>query len=204
MQIIGLTGWAQSGKDSTADALADHEFQRFSFAGPLKQIAYDIDPLITADKHYAELVDEFGVDEVKVTYPEARRFLQRLGTEGLRKNVSTSFWADLATEQVNAFLTRPEGQVSPGIVFSDMRFYNEYETLRDFAQSHGFDFTSVRIERSGVSIHQRFKKDGLPTTPDDPRLHASEREMLSIPVDVVIDNEGSLDELREKAEALIK
>jgi len=203
MQIIGLTGWAQSGKDSTADALADKGFKRFSFAGPLKQMAYDIDPLITADKHYAELVDEFGVDEVKVAYPEARRFLQRLGTEGLRKNVSKSFWADLATEQINLFLQEPEGQDSPGIVFSDMRFYNEYEALCNFAQAHGFDFTSVRIERSNVSIHERFK-DGLPTTPDDPRLHASEQEMLSIPVTVTIDNDGTLSELREKAEALIK
>lgn len=203
MQIIGLTGWAQSGKDSTADALADNNFKRFSFAGTLKQMAYDIDPLITADKHYAELVDEFGVDEVKVTYPEARRFLQRLGTEGLRKNISKTFWADNAIDQIIAFLGQPEGQRTPGIVFSDMRFYNEYEALRNFAQSHNFEFTSVRIERTDVSIHERFK-DGLPTTPDDPRLHASEQEMLSIPVDATIKNDSTLEELREKAEALIK
>lgn len=202
MQIIGLTGWAQSGKDSTADVLADNGYKRFSFAGPLKQMAYDIDPLITANKHYAELVDEFGVDEVKTTYPEARRFLQRLGTEGLRNNVSKTFWADLATEQIVNFFNSPEGQVTPGIVFSDMRFFNEYEALRDFSKKSGIDFTSARLERDDTSIHQRFK-DGLPTTPDDPRLHASEQEMLSIPVDVVINNDGSLDDLRKKVESLL-
>lgn len=170
--IIGLVGLAQSGKDTTAEILVRRgNFQQISFAGPLKQISYDIDPLITADKHLAELVDEFGWDHVKVNYPECRRFLQRIGTEGMRKNIHNNFWVNLA-------LTKMQEDTSVNYVISDMRFLNEYNQIKN---AYPNAFEAWRIVRDGLAVMN----------------HASETEMSTIPVDRVIDNNGTIRELEK-------
>ena len=168
--IIGLVGLAQSGKDTTAEILVrKFGFKQISFAGPLKKISYDIDPLITADKHLAELVDEFGWDHVKVNYPECRRFLQRIGTEGMRKNINDNFWVNLALDTMKA-------DPSSDFVISDMRFVNEYQQIKN---AYGDNFVAWRIQREGLVTMN----------------HSSETEMREIPTDMTIKNTGTLEEL---------
>lgn len=168
--IIGMVGLAQTGKSTTAEILSRRfGFKEISFAAPLKKIAYDIDPLVTGDKHYAELVDEFGLDYVKTTYPEARRFLQRLGTEGIRQNIDDDFWINLA-------LTIMGQEPESNFVISDMRFLNEYYKIK---RAYGDQFESWGVERDGAVLMN----------------HASEVEMASIPKDRVLDNNGTIADL---------
>lgn len=190
--IIGLTGLAQSGKDSTANVLVDkYGFEQISFAEPLKQISYDIDPLITNEsvsergvvtpaKHLAELVDEFGWDVVKTTYPEARRFLQRIGTEGLRKNVDNNFWVNLAISRIRS--SKERGQQH--FVISDMRFVNEHYQI-DKAELDYFE--AWRILRDGLTVMN----------------HASELELNDIPVQRHIDNNGTLEDLENIVNGIV-
>lgn len=178
--IIGFVGLARAGKDSAAKTLIQKfGFTRVSFADPLKQIAYDIDPLIANDTHLAEVVDEQGWEIAKDEYPECRRFLQRIGTEGLRKNVDNDFWVNLA-------LSKMKNADEKNYVITDMRFLNEYEKVRDFATQGGALFSAWRIQRDGLSVMG----------------HASELEMATIPTEYTVSNNETLEHLDSIVEAL--
>ncbi|GAA1403293.1 hypothetical protein GCM10009639_47900 [Kitasatospora putterlickiae] len=131
MKNIALIGRARSGKDTAAKALAGHGYVRLALADPLKAMAYDIDPVVgvellgvhaPASVHLADAVDRYGWETVKDTYPAARRFLQRLGTEGIRRHVDPDFWITRCLHAAAAI---------PGpVVVTDVRFDNEVEALR--------------------------------------------------------------------------
>lgn len=178
--IIALVGLAQSGKDTTADHLcSDYGFDRLSFAEPLKKIAYDIDPLIHVDgTHAQEAVDAHGWDYVKTHYPEARRFLQRIGTEGLRQNVDDDFWVNLAISKM--------GDASKRYVITDMRFLNEQEKIAQFASDHGHTYEVWRLQRNGLTLMN----------------HASETELARIPTSQTLDNNGTVEELYANVDIL--
>ncbi|MGW0899254.1 hypothetical protein ACWD0G_20100, partial [Streptomyces goshikiensis] len=88
--LVGFAGVARSGKDTAAGALLSAGWQRKAFADKVKEVLYALDPRIV-DEHYAEgltslryEVDGYGWEITKDCYPEVRRYLQRLGTEGVR------------------------------------------------------------------------------------------------------------------------
>ncbi|MFE2410856.1 hypothetical protein ACFXDE_21180 [Kitasatospora sp. NPDC059408] len=131
MKNIALIGRARSGKDTAAGVLREYGFTRRALADPLKQMAYDIDPMVgtellgvnaPAPVHLAEAVDRYGWETVKDRFPAARRFLQRLGTEGVRRHVDPDFWIDQC-RRAAAASGRP-------VVVTDVRFDNEVAALR--------------------------------------------------------------------------
>lgn len=142
---IALLGRAGSGKDTAASLLAEkYGHVRVAFADALKGMALAVDPMIAADMHYApirlsEHVGRVGWDRAKRT-PEVRRFLQRLGAEGVRDTIGEDTWINLAdrTVQENLAAGRP-------VALTDVRFPNELEYVR----RHGF--TLVWIDRLGVA-----------------------------------------------------
>ena len=85
--IIGLSGYAQSGKDTVAELLClNYGYQRMAFADPMREALYRLNPSIVLndtdyyDKPLQTLVDEQGWDAVKQN-PDVRALLQRMGTE---------------------------------------------------------------------------------------------------------------------------
>ncbi|MCX4751431.1 hypothetical protein OG455_39035 [Kitasatospora sp. NBC_01287] len=132
MNGIALIGRARSGKDTAASVLvAEHGFARLALADPLKAMAYDIDPVVGVEMlgvnapalvGLADAVDRYGWERVKDEFPAARRFLQRLGTEGVRRHVDRDFWITRCVSDAAAS-TRP-------VVVTDVRFENEVEALR--------------------------------------------------------------------------
>jgi hypothetical protein len=165
-EIIGLVGYARTGKDTVAATLADFDFQRLSFADPIRNAVYALNPYVTeAGLRIQNLVDMLGWDAVKVQYPEVRRLMQVFGTEVAREQWSDSFWLDLAFNQMTE-----EGKY----VITDVRFPNEAEAVR----THGG--TLWRIVRPGVG-----PVNG----------HASDNHIAEIQVDREIYNGYSLDEL---------
>jgi len=133
MIIVGVTGYARSGKDSVADRLvARHGFKRMSFAGPLKEVLLKMDPIIGMDpmspgytiKLGKALERHGGEDGVKKLFPEYRRLLQKLGTEGIRA-IDEQFWIKAAAKMIMA-----EANDSR-LVFTDCRFPNEAKAIQE-------------------------------------------------------------------------
>lgn len=133
MIIVGVTGYARSGKDTVADRLvARHGFKRMSFAGPLKAVLRKMDPIVGMDPmrpghliHLSEALARCGgEDGVKSLFPEYRRLLQKLGTEGIR-SIDEEFWIKAAAKMIMA---EPNDS---RLVFTDCRFPNEGTAIKD-------------------------------------------------------------------------
>lgn len=169
--IIGLCGYAGSGKDTVAKSLIlRHNFNRSAFADKLKEVALEIDPWLTSEDgsvmslRYA--VNLFGWERVKQT-ADAREFLQNLG-EAMR-GVDPSIWI------------RPVGQRladdmewGRNSVITDVRYPNEVEFLKMLGAK------IVRIDRPGVG----------PVND-----HVSDNELTKFEVDAVFQNDMPLRDL---------
>ena len=185
--LIGLSGVKQSGKTTVANVLvAEFGFKQASFADPLRQLAYDINPVVgygvqqslvlggkpnLVPVYYAELVDGAGYERAK-SINEVRRFLQRLGTEGLRKNFGEDVWVELLAQRIEPLLR--DGH---NIVLADVRFPNEAA----YVQQHGYLW---RINRPG------YESDG----------HASESHIAAMQPNVDITS-SEIEDLRAQARA---
>lgn len=191
--IIGLTGAAGAGKDTVADILVDeHGFKRIGFADALRKMARDIDPVIATEPTWEpdsdiptgirflrldEAIDAYGYEHVKRTYPEARRFLQRLGTEGIRVNVDDSFW-------VRRVLNTIDADLDTNWVVTDCRFINEASGLLDIGG------VIVRVDR----------KDVAPL----PGAHASEAGVPGHLVQYVLPNDETIEDLASRVDVLVR
>jgi hypothetical protein len=169
-EIIGLVGYARSGKDSVAAVLADYGFQRISFADAIRDALYTLDPFVTgsSDLRISQLVDTLGWDNVKVQYPEIRRLLQVFGTEVAREQWDDQFWVNLGFSKME-----PEGRY----VITDVRFPNEADAVKQ----HGGELW--RVDRPGIG---------------PVNAHASDNHISTITVDSVIKNDGNLYDLNER------
>ncbi|AZQ70285.1 hypothetical protein EKH77_02800 [Streptomyces luteoverticillatus] len=185
MRGIGIIGRARSGKDTVAARLvAAHGFRRMALADPLKDMAFGIDPLIApavqdgGTLRLAEAVRLFGWETVKERYPEARRFLQRLGTEGVRHHINANYWVDVLLQEAGTACRA--GDVRP-VVVPDVRFENEARALA----AHGFALWSV-------------DRPGLRDT-----VHESERLSLHHG-ELLINNNGTLAALHRQVDAAME
>lgn len=172
MIIIGLAGFAQSGKDTAAGFLKERGYQRLAFADILRQAVYELDPVIVADTYGGtfsakEVIDEIGWEEAKSNHPEVRRLLQVLGTEVGRKLLGPDIWVD----KVFAQMTDPDGKY----VITDVRFSNEVHAI-DKARG-----CVVKIDRPGVG---------------PVNAHISDQGIADDNCCVVVHNIGSLTDLR--------
>lgn len=168
--IIGLAGYAQSGKDTVAEHLIkNYGYRRVAFADQLRQALYNLNPLVTiADMVNVPLqsaVDGLGWESVKLDSPDVRRLLQRMGTEVGRQMWGEDFWVKQAMKNVSKF---------DNVVFTDVRYPNENKAI---INSGG---TVWRIERPGIGPVNN---------------HASETAMDSINVNKTIVNNSTKEDL---------
>lgn len=171
--IIGLSGYARSGKDEVAKILIGHfGYQRRALADPIRDALFELNPLIADNMRLQEALSLHGWDLTKRIFPEVRRLLQVFGTEFGRGMISEDVWVELTMRGV-----RPEDR----IVISDIRYPNEAQAVRDL------NGQVWRIHRDGVR-------------PDNE--HVSENSMEDYEFDVEIFNNGSLDDLLTKIYAI--
>jgi hypothetical protein len=165
--IIGLSGYAQSGKDTVAQILVeDYGFTRLAFADIIKKAMYTLDPIINLDGlRLAHAVEKYGWDGVK-SLPEVRRLLQVMGSEIGRDLIDPQIWVELTMHNVHP---------NDKIVISDVRFRNEAEEIK---WRHGNVWRISRIEK-GAPIN----------------IHRSETDMDSWDFDHYISNNGTIPEL---------
>jgi hypothetical protein len=175
--IIGLSGYARSGKDTAADHLVGkHGFTRYSFAAPMKEAMYRLNPIVSSDAignfRYKDLVDVYGLDKAKESHPEIRRLLQVFGTEVGRDMFGENFWVDLALSSAKEDL----------VVISDVRFKNEADGIKAAGGQ------VWRINRVGIG----------PVTD-----HASEVDLDSYSFDYIIDNDFSVMDLNNVVDMIL-
>lgn len=140
-KIICFLGRAGSGKDYQCCKLQEKGYTKLAFADALRDIAFSA---LNVDKEWGmanyesiKADDEF----IKVSgvfdclFLSFRKFLELLGTQGIRK-YDEDFW-------VNALCKTILKKDLKRICISDMRFINEYVKLKDFAQKHGYEFKCI-------------------------------------------------------------
>lgn len=177
-RIIGLSGYARSGKDTVAAHLERNwGYERRAFADALKDIACALDPLVElADggtSRLAGLVERVGWEAAK-RHPDVRRLLQRLG-QSVRDRCGEDTWLDVVMTDISA---RPRAHYA----ISDVRYVNEAEAIRDAGGA------LWRIERPGVR---------------PVNSHLSESSLDDWPFDVVLDNDSDVKALYEKVDRML-
>lgn len=117
--IIGLAGYARSGKDTVAGLMTD--YQRRAFADPIRETLMALDPLIGSNLHLSAAVKREGWEEAKNIYPEVRRLLQNMGTEVGRQIIDPDLWVKISMRDL---------RITDQVVFTDVRFKNEAEAIK--------------------------------------------------------------------------
>ena len=144
--IIGLSGYAQTGKDTIADHLVkNYGFTRVAFADPIREALYNLNPNITlADMRgvsLASTVDGMGWEAVKSLSTDARELLQRMGTEVGRSIFGENFWVDQAMKKA---------QEHDRVVFTDVRYPNE---LAAILEASGTAWRVIKDDVKAVNRH---------------------------------------------------
>jgi hypothetical protein len=172
--LIGLSGYARSGKDTVAELLClNYGYKRVSFADPMRQALYVLSPKIDNIVRLSEYVDDYGWDVAKQNQ-EVRRLLQVFGTEVGRKMFGLDFWIDIALKDLSG---------DTQVVISDVRFPNEADAI---AKLGGSVWRINRKNHSAVNGH------------------ASEHAMDNYMFNHVIYNDGTLDDLSDEVFMLAK
>jgi len=174
-RLVGLYSPApQSGKTMVAGMLSDYGHVIVPFAGTLKQMVV---PMLNALGYSHERAWELVIREKETKIPElgvtVRHMLQTLGTEYGRQCLHPKVWLTCWEAQA----TRQER-----VVADDVRFLNEADLVR----SLGGDMWLV-------------SRPGMVRTTS----HASEGGLDDYDFDHVIENDGTLDQLRSKVLAAL-
>lgn len=137
--IIGLSGYARSGKDTVARILVeDYKFTRVAFADPIRTFLYEMNPPLKGPA-LKGIIDDYGWDVAKAN-PEIRALLQNLGMAA-RKTFGEDFWIKQALKNIS-----PENKV----VLTDVRFKNEADMVRSLG---GQVWRVIRPDISAVNSH---------------------------------------------------
>ena len=172
--VIGLCGYARSGKDTVADLLVkEHGFVKVRFADALKRGLAEM---------FGLTPDQLDGDEKETELPwlgvSPRYLMQTLGTEWGRSLVHPDIWV-LATKKHMEHLVQ---NGNTRIVISDVRFRNEAVLVASLGPL-------VRIERPRAGpANNHISEDG---------------SAVAVFVDTIVKNEGSLEDLSNKVTKLV-
>ena len=169
--IIGLSGYARSGKDTVAGMLiALHGYDNRAFAKPIRTALLTLNPILENGSRLNETVQEYGWEIAKAK-PEVRRLLQVFGTEVGRDMFGQNFWVEQAFKGLSS---------SNNIVFTDVRFPNEANMIKSMMGE------VWRVERPGY---------------EPVNSHPSESAMDGWAFDGLITNDAGLESLKSQVKA---
>ena len=183
--IIGLVGFIGAGKGTVRDILVrQHGYHGFAFADALKDAVSTIftwprgllEGDSNASRAFRERVDPWWSHKLgyEVT---PRLILQKMGTEACRHGIADNIWIAALEKRIHGY---------EDVVISDCRFPNEL----DFVRSAG-----------GVIV--RVKRGEEPSLEEQMKMHISETAWNYVVPDYVIDNDGTLQELKDKIKLVL-
>ena len=175
--IIGLSGYARSGKDTVAGMLMGiHGYERVAFADKIREFLLEIDPLVMhngIDFRLQDIVESKGWETAKTEFPEVRRLLQDLGL-GARKLFGDDFWI------AQALMHRHHTEK---IVITDVRFKNEAEAIKKHDGAQIWRINRINVGPANDHLSEidmdTWEYDGIITNNSDmPNLIKQVRALL--------------------------
>jgi dephospho-CoA kinase len=177
-KIIGICGKRRSGKDTVANYIcSQYNFENKKIADDLKSI---IKILFGFSDVQLENNEKDIIDPLWNITP--RQSMQFIGTEimqyklqELLPNIDRNFW-------IKSFINKNiiNDNLPKKIVISDLRFLHEYKNLKSY------NILIIRIEKDNNNNNLNIDE------------HISETEHIEIPADIIIKNNGSLEDLYDK------
>lgn len=197
--IIGLVGFIGSGKDTVASRFISYGCVKDSFAAPLKDACAAIfgwrRELLEGDtvesREFRETPDMFWARKLGIDNFTPRLALQLVGTDVLRNHFHQDIWLSSLEYR---FRIKNNDQ---NVVISDARFRNELELIKSLngiivwvqrgELPQWFDDAVKANEGNAIArkIMQTRWRD----------VHESEWNWAGFPVDYVINNNGSMEDL---------
>jgi hypothetical protein len=197
--IIGLVGFIGSGKDTVASRFISYGCIKDSFAAPLKDACAAIfgwpRALLEGDtvesREFRETPDMFWARKLGIDNFTPRLALQLVGTDVLRNHFHQDIWLSSLEYR---FRIKNSDQ---NVVISDARFRNELELIKSLngivvwvqrgELPQWFDDAVKANEGNAIArkIMQTRWRD----------VHESEWNWAGFPVDYIINNNGSMEDL---------
>jgi hypothetical protein len=208
--IIGICGFAGSGKDTIADYLQNiHQFRRESFAHTLKDavsavFGWDRDMLegrTRESREWREQEDPWWTERLSMPVTP-RLVLQVWGTEVARKSYHDDIWI--------ASLENKLRKTHDDVVISDCRFPNEIRAIKAAGgivirvvrgpEPAWFELAQTVNQGPTRNTKWRLSKNELETY----NIHASETAWIGTDFDAVLDNnQEGLDNLYKQVADLL-
>ncbi len=166
--LIGLTGYAGTGKDTVRSILEEHGYHGFAFADPMRAM---VRAMVEAGGFDVRFLDRRELKEEPIPRLgfSYRELMQTLGDWG--RGLAPDFWV----RPTSAYLADVMPQTFGKFVVSDVRFINE----------------AAWVRKQGGVIWRVHRDLAGPV-----REHVSESEQDDIKPTLTIHNNGSLDDLR--------
>jgi dephospho-CoA kinase len=196
-RIIAICGAKRSGKDVLAEHIVkQYHYERVAFANPLKQA---VKALFHFDDEQVETDKKDIVDENWGITPRAA--LQFFGTEMMQEkiqellpDIKRNFFANTLKNYIASRCDADADGRKTSFVISDMRFLHEYEML--------FHIPNIRKEDIAVIRVLRPTTTGVADAASD--SHISELEYINIPYDVVLVNNGTIENYLAKFDKIME
>ena len=198
--ILLLSGRAGCGKN-TISGLIESELQdthitkEFAFADKLKVIVsdllkvfcnYEVDPIsmnsleVKQNLHPYLKMYKNGFEAPL----QIRHLLQTVGTEIIRTQLGHDIFSSTVAKDVYEFFIECNMSGYPGFaIITDLRFPNELDVIEKFFPNSTFNIIVAKIHRPNRET-------------DDMNAHISEMLFNDIPHDILIDNDGDVEDLR--------
>ena len=193
-KIIAICGAKRSGKDVLAEHLVNkYNYERVAFANPLK-IA--VKNLFNFDDDQVGIGKDEGTDRKDIVDERwgitPRAALQFFGTEIMQEkiqellpNMKRNFFANTLKNYIE------NAENDKRYVISDLRFIHEHEMLLNMPNISINDIMIIRVIRPS----ENRAKEQEP--------HISELEYVNIPYDIIMINNGTIDDYIRRFEQII-
>jgi hypothetical protein len=189
-KVILLSGKKRSGKSTAAGLLKtiDNSVKEVAFATPLKQILsgtfnvpyQELDEWKNNDRYCIHNISpEDDVKDMVYEVQSYRAIMQNFG-DSVKKSFGKDIWVHRAYELIQEYF-----QFTDTVVVSDWRYVNEYTYLAEMLKN--VKIVTVRISTADAA--------------ED--IHSSEMELDDYAFDIIIDNTGTLEDLKESLKGLL-
>lgn len=206
MKIVGLVGFIGSGKGTVGDLLVNEfGYQQGSWAGTLKDaiaiiFSWDrelLEGVTNESRTWREQKDEWWSDRLNMEITP-RWVLQYIGTDVFRNNFHDEIWVASLENQIR--------NSKKDIVITDCRFFNEVKAIRNIGGK------VIRVRRGNephwwhlgesANLGNKAIKQRAIEELTKLKIHASEYSWIGAEFDVIVENNGTLDELKKTIKTL--